>query len=962
MKSYDKPTSNQVEAAMPLLSSPQHEAYFFAHLQNPHWITPLQKRGMFTYPPKVEHVKGGGIRFPIWPASKYLARMAAHVPSEVASIFSGLVTENASVIGDMLDAALAMPANVAATLIPAISRAAQRGTRWLKFEDASDLCVRLADGGEVPAAMTLADALFAPRFEEGQEEPSGRDEYRYKAGLKRVVPALVGREPREFLVKLCDWLKVTVDARKHVNPDSGADYSYMWRPAIEEHGQNRDHEFAGAMVGFVRQGVEQAIRSGKMSLEEAIEIVERYQYLIFKRIRLHLINEFAENNRELARRSIMDHGLFEDYQYKHEYAMLVGRRLDLLTAEERNTWFGWVDAGPDMSDFNESIKERLGRDATDKDRQDRKHYWQFEKLHCVRRHLEGQRRQFYEDMLAQHGEPELADLTTRTTWRWGHESPMNVDDLTKLTFEQAVKQVASWVPGEHRFMGPDMEGLASTFGRYVATDPGAFSVQADALVGRPAIYVRAFIQQMAEAVKAGCEINVSAVLKLCRWVLGRPLGERTTPEQGHGVLVDTDWQWTRDQISQFVQNICQAKVDDASKYPLNELRELMWELVKVLCCDRAKSYIVHDISQDDPRLRDYVDLGINSSRGQAVEAASEYARWVANHTKKAEGNHEFIPGGFESMREVREMLEWQIAPGNRSFEALAVIGSRLDLIYWIDKDWLAKNAGRLFRLEGVADSPPMAHGWAAWNAFLVWVRPHIEFYRLFKEQFAYTVAQCAQVSLAEQTHEQPMNHLGEHLMILYGRGQLGLDEDEGLLRRFLADSHPDIRRHAIGFVGRSLEGEEQISEEVVGRFKTLWDAYWVGVGKEDAQQKPDAWLFGSWFASGQFPEQWALEQLESVVSVTPTPEPDHAIVEQLAKTAQANIVKAVRILDKMVRGDREGWRIHGWLDSARRILELAMNAGGDARMQAVQVINYLGRRGHTGFGELLNLGDATDTV
>jgi hypothetical protein len=167
-------------------------------------------------------------------------------------------------------------------------------------------------------------------------------------------------------VKLCDWLRVSVDAKKRVDSNSGSDYSYMWRPAIEEHEQNRDYNFAGVMVGFVRQGFEQAIRDGKISLEEAIEIVNRYQYLIFKRIRLHLINEFAERNRTLARQFIMARDLFDDYQYKHEYAMLVGRRLGLLTPEEQDIWFGWVDTGPDMADFDESMKQRLRRQATER--------------------------------------------------------------------------------------------------------------------------------------------------------------------------------------------------------------------------------------------------------------------------------------------------------------------------------------------------------------------------------------------------------------------------------------------------------------------------------------------------------------------------------------------------------------------------------------------------------------------
>ena len=96
---------------------------------------------------------------------------------------------------------------------------------------------------------------------------------------------------------------------------------------------------------------------------------------------------------------------------------------------------------------------------------------------------------------------------------------------------------------------------------------------------------------MAEAIKTGREIDLPAVLELCRWVLERPLEERTTPEQEHRGLVDEDWQWTRDTISRLVVNICKATADDTPKYPLDGLREPIWQLVSVLCRDRAKSYI-----------------------------------------------------------------------------------------------------------------------------------------------------------------------------------------------------------------------------------------------------------------------------------------------------------------------------------------------------------------------------------
>jgi len=930
----------------PYLLDPDIRSVFFRLLESPDWIKPLREAGYFNNPPEARHLEDGRLQYPLWAESKYLIRMALLAPIEVASIFSEIDTDNVWIIGDMIKAGLAMPTDAATKLVSKISTAARCGSLWIHFKDASELCVRLAEGGEAKSAMELAEALFTPKLGDGKEKLSEEDKYWYKEGLKNVLPALIKLEPREFLLKLCYWLKVIIYSKKNVDQDSGSDNSHMWRPAIEEHGQNRDYEFASVMVGFVRQSFEQAIRNGGISLDEALEIIISDPYEIFKRIRVHLINVFAEKNPVLARQVMMDRVMFDDYRFKHEYAMLVGHRLDLLTPEERDIWFGWVDVGPDISNY---------RDANEDDLHDRIQHWQLNKLHCVRSHLKGEQLKFYEDMLAKYGKPDLSDLNFRisSAMRWGHESPMTFEELNKLTFEQAIEQVSLWRPEEQSsFMGPSKEGLASIFGKYVASDPKTFSTKAEELVEHPAIYVRTFIQQMAEAVKAGANIDVSAVIKLCNWVIEKPLEERTTTEQRDEGLVDTDWQSTRNSISDLIQNVCKAVVDDTPKYPLDVLRNQIWRLIDVLYRGQAESYIVHDKEGDDPRAYDYLMMGMNSPRGRALEAAFEYTRWVANYIKRIESGHEIIPGGFEAMPEVREMLEWQIKPENRSFEALAVIGANIGIFYWIDKRWLAENAGKLFYLEGIEQSPQISQGWAAWNAFLIWVIPHIE---LFKEQFEYAVGQAVEVDINKDSQEHPMNHLGEHLMTIYGRGQIQLDDDHGLLRRFLAESKPDIRTHAITFVGNNVEGEEKIPEQVAHRFKELWKVYWEGPGKMDAKEKPDAYLFGTWFSSGQFPEQWALNQFEEFVNVNPKPEPSRDIMEQLAKICHTDILKAVRILDKLVHGDQDGWRMYVWKDYVKQILEIAMQVGGDVRIQAEQVINYLGRRGYTQFGELLEL-------
>ena len=276
--------------------------------------------------PVVMHEEGRGSQYVTWPASRYLARMVKHAPGEVAEIFAGVDTDNPSVVGDMLDAMVEMPAPVAKMLVPALCRAAQAGALWMRTQKAPELCVHLANGGEESAALALADALFTPKLEEDQEGSSRRDEHWYKDGLKKVVPALATRLASQFTPRLCDWLKAIVEVKEHDGLRFGSDYSNMWRPANEEHAQNLEYEFAGVIVGLVRQGFEQAVQHGQLTLIEALEILARYEYLVFRRMRVHLINEFADQKPELARQTMMDRDLFDDYKYKHEYAMLVGRR------------------------------------------------------------------------------------------------------------------------------------------------------------------------------------------------------------------------------------------------------------------------------------------------------------------------------------------------------------------------------------------------------------------------------------------------------------------------------------------------------------------------------------------------------------------------------------------------------------------------------------------------------------
>src|SRR5688572_32133247 len=80
-------------------------SYFFDRVDDPRWLTPLAERGFFKSPIPIEHLEGGYVRFPAWPESRALARLAGVAPSEVLDlILSVPSTDNPRIHGDFIDA------------------------------------------------------------------------------------------------------------------------------------------------------------------------------------------------------------------------------------------------------------------------------------------------------------------------------------------------------------------------------------------------------------------------------------------------------------------------------------------------------------------------------------------------------------------------------------------------------------------------------------------------------------------------------------------------------------------------------------------------------------------------------------------------------------------------------------------------------------------------------------------
>lgn len=123
--------------------------------------------------------------------------------------------------------------------------------------------------------------------------------------------------------------------------------------------------------------------------------------------------------------------------------------------------------------------------------------------------------------------------------------------------------------------------------------------------------------------------------------------------------------------------------------------------------------------------------------------------------------------------------------------------------------------------------------------------------------------------------------------------------------------------------------------------------------KDRNDNNPEMEAFGWWFASGKFDDSWSIKQLLETLEITNKTDPDHLVVKRLAGLSSKMPPEVVQCLDLLCKGDKEGWKMHGWKEEAKIILIESLKAKGKTREKAENLIHYLGSRDWIEFGELL---------
>ncbi len=329
----------------------------------------------------------------------------------------------------LLDEVLAKP-------FPSVEDAewAKQEARWVERqqrlyavlpEKLGAFITHLARGGQAEAALLLARPLLAVLAEPMVAEGTGKDTDShalpklrvrfdlqcYEQILRKNIPDLTAAAGADAIQLLCDLLEAAIRLSRHPEDDDGAeDYSYIWRPAVEDHGQNRSPGVRDLLVSAVRDAAEQIAKPDPARVPGMVKRLEGRPWRIFHRLALHLLRLFPHEASALIAERLTDRVRFDATGLRHEYALLARDRFGYLSPDEQATILSWIDGRPNLG-------QSTSGQATDAQAERYDRIWKLNRLAPIRDSLPPEWSDRYAKWVAELGEPEHPEFVSYRSYR-----------------------------------------------------------------------------------------------------------------------------------------------------------------------------------------------------------------------------------------------------------------------------------------------------------------------------------------------------------------------------------------------------------------------------------------------------------------------------------------------------------------------------------------------------------------
>ena len=474
MKSWQKPTPDQVNEAVSRLIQPVHRRYFFERLENPYWIKPLEKQGWFQSPPQPKHhADEGTISFPSWPELNYLKNVVGEIPKEVAKVLCKIgPIENPTVENQLLEITALLPPILVKDFISKIADWFDQRYKIHSADSIVDLIKGQLSIGAIETAFELLN--IAIRFEQSKDENiSVLSDWAFKKFLLEDVIKCVPELGVPIINVLCRKL---LDAEKIESPKT---YKYdensaSWLPDVTNPHDWQRYDTRVVLVEAILEFSKVLIENGASSKDIICEM-DRYQGGIFRRLQIFLVSQHLESNYESAISYLFDPIIRDNWGFRAEYLALVREIFPSLANKHRKQFINWIKDGPDLDAYKnnyETWHDSLPDDDAIRDFVDS---WRQEKLTWIQKFLDPTLGSDLRELKERRGElsdDELLPGGRGAIWVGGI-SPKLEADLESLSLEQIAAFLSQWRP-EGGYKMPSESGLKSSLRSHIAKFPEKF--------------------------------------------------------------------------------------------------------------------------------------------------------------------------------------------------------------------------------------------------------------------------------------------------------------------------------------------------------------------------------------------------------------------------------------------------------------------------------------------------------
>lgn len=801
--------SPKQEAALRQLSEGEEYAtYFFSKAKGLVWFAPLVARGYFGSDRNPAPRPGKDPNFytiPHWSALDYLERVSeqcAHgehrdvaeellrIVREVTRPASGMPADNyrtwwfftkilgnlptdvvaiedIDLVGDWLrsrfDTSL-VAAEVGKTLLP----------RLLQSPDQADW----------QKAVRLLEALTMLR-EDSAEAGGGQRERRASVVDPYWLKKIFIRSSRA-LGQRCGDAAVEVLQRRlgeALNRGDDDEYSYIWRPAIEDHQQN--HSANAGVDVFISALREVLLAYTETRPEEARAILRRLfasDVKVLRRIVLYVIGERFGLLGEIFW-EVASANLFESV-YQHEVFGLLKANFAKWSADQQDAVVAIVA----------SLSRQWPEDI------DARRFDAALRLPWLQA-IQGQGHQGADALFKAYTEvvgrtDEHPDFASYSEGGFVAEaSPVSPQDILRMSVSERRQTLGSFEP-TNRWGGPTEQGLADSLKEAIKQQPEKFENSLETFHDAKVVYQLAVIEAFTELFKARKVFSVTAILKFCLSLV--TTNEFWVAEQDASSGLQPRKSWIVSAIARFIRA---GTENDESGFDTAAL-------------SLAHSLLEHVLERQPSTARgrdgDALTEAINTAKGTVLDTFFSYslcrARRVGSDARQ------------ELWAEVGPRFETELAQcRGANFEFSALCGAYLPNLNYLNKSWLSANIDRIFPVTFEVNWRCALEGYAYVS------QAYGDLYKLLRDHGHLRLA---------LTRSFANSHVREKILqsiaVAYLEGLESLEGDESLFAIVLREGREKDLSHMIWFYW--TQRKQRMKEGAVAAILGFWR-------KLDAQQR-----------------------------------------------------------------------------------------------------------------------------